>query len=80
MGVHVGEREGEKKGAERKTSNVKMAGSPRVLKTELKISLHIPGQLRAWKNPSLRAHVCTRTYMHALNSWAGQRNNKNNVS
>lgn len=80
MRVHVGEREGEKKGAERKTSNVKMTGTPRVFKTEPKISLHIPGQLRAWKNPSLCAHMCTRTHMHALYSWVGQRNNKNNVN
>lgn len=53
MRAQVGEKEEEKKGAERKTSNVKMTGTPRVFKTELKISLHIPGQLRAWKNPSL---------------------------
>lgn len=30
MGAHVGGREEEKKGAERKTSNAKMAGAPRV--------------------------------------------------
>lgn len=30
MGVHVGGREEEKKGAEGKTSDVKMAGTPRV--------------------------------------------------
>ena len=72
----MGEREGEKKGAERKTSYVKMTGTPMVVKTELKISLHIPGQLRAWKNPSL--YVCT--HIHALRSRVGQRNNTNNVN
>lgn len=79
MGVRVGGREEEEeKGAERKTSNVKMAGTLRVLKTELKISLYIPGQLRAWKNPSLCTHICT--HIRALNGWVGQRNNKNNVN
>lgn len=80
MGAQVGERKRTRGGAERKTSNVKMTGTPRVFKTELNISLHIPGQLRAWKTPSLCVHMCT--YMHSTvrNSWVGQRNNKNNVN
>lgn len=57
MGVQVGEREGGGGGAYRKTSNVKTTGTPRVFKTELKISLHIPGQLRAWKK---KPSICTR--------------------
>lgn len=70
MRAQVGEKEEEKKGAERKTSNVKMTGTPRVFKTEPKISLHIPGQLRAWKNPPCE-HTCAQIHTYICTQQLG---------
>lgn len=57
----MGEREGEKKGVDRKASNVKMTGTPRVFKTELRDFITHTWTTEGMEKP---LPVCAHVHMH----------------